>query len=157
GDIFIDSPGKSGSHLMRQIVAQLVYNGDPERFGPAIAARLEMVVFPLEPTLARIEANKDRRIFDSHTPLGALPFDPKVKYIYIARDPRDVVWSSHNHRANLLRDHVKDAPGWEPEIRAYYLHWLEHDDGLGGWGSSLWDHVGAWWNARRLPNVLLVH
>jgi aryl sulfotransferase len=157
GDIFIDSYGKSGSTLMRQIVAQLIYGGHPDRFGPEIAARLEIVGLPLEAMLARVEANKDRRIFDSHTPLDALPFDPKVKYIYVARDPRDVVWSAHNHRTNYLPDVVKDAPGWEPDIRAYYHHWLEHDDGLGLWLESFWGHVKAWWDVRHLPNVLLVH
>jgi len=162
GDVFIDSFGKSGSHLMRQIVAQLIYGGDPDRFGPFLAARLEMLVsIPLETILAGIEANTDRRIFDSHTPLDALPFDPKVQYLYVARDPRDVIWSAHNHRANFIDPAriaaVKDAPGWDPDIRAYYLHWLENDDGLGMWQDSYWGHVKAWWNIRHLPNVLLVH
>jgi len=161
-DIFIDSFGKSGSHLMRQIVAQLIYRGAEDRFGPFLAARLEMVVsIPLEAMLAGVEANTDRRIFDSHTPLDALPFDPKVQYIYVARDPRDVVWSAHNHRANFVDpgrlDAVRDAPGWESDIRAYYLHWLDHDDGLGMWQGSFWGHIRDWWDARRLPNVLLVH
>lgn len=158
GDLFIDSYGKAGSHWMRQILAQLIYNGAEDRFGPMMAPRLEIAGVPLETWLALLKTQPGRRFFDSHMPLEALPFDPKVHYIYIARDPRDIVWSAHNHRANFLREEAfAGAPGWDPDIRAYYLHWLDHDDGLGMWNGSLWDHVKGWWGARHLPNVLLVH
>ncbi len=158
GDILIDTYGKSGSHWMRQIVAQVIYGGSADRLGTMMAPRLEMVSVPLERWLALAEAQTGRRFFDSHMPLDALPFDTKVKYINVARDPRDVVWSAHNHRANYLHEDVlKDAPGWKPDIRAYYLHWLEHDDGMGMWEDSYWGHVKGWWDVRDLPNVLLVH
>lgn len=36
-------------------------------------------------------------------------------------------------KRRFFRSHLPlDAlpPGWDEDIRAYYLHWLEHDDGL---------------------------
>jgi len=33
----------------------------------------------------------------THLPVDALVFSPRAKYIYIARDGRDVVWSLYNH------------------------------------------------------------
>src|SRR5262249_35866874 len=68
--------------------------------------------------------------------------------------------SAHNHRANLtpvMLELFDDAPGWSPDIRAYYRHWLEHDDGMGIWAGSLWRYARACWDARKRPNVLLVH
>jgi aryl sulfotransferase len=158
GDVFIDSLPKAGTNWLKQIAVQLIYDGAGDRLGTIIAARLEMVAVPLPVWLAQVDAQTGRRLFDSHMPLDALPFDRRVKYIFVARDPRDIVWSAHNHRANYLnQEAVRDAPGWDPDVRAYYLHWLEHDDGLGLWGHSLWWHVRGWWDARDLPNVLLVH
>lgn len=161
GDILIDTFAKSGTNWMLQIVAQLLFDGDESRIGMGMGPQLEMTWFPLEAMLAsaRVQPGK-RRFFRSHLPLDALPFDARVKYINVSRDPRDVVWSAHNHRANftpVMLDVVKDLPGWDEDIRAYYLHWLEHDDGLGLGETSFWEHAKGWWDARNVPNVLLVH
>jgi len=159
-DIVIDTYAKSGTNWLAQIVAQLIYAGAADRIGMAMGAYLEMTWVSLEATLASAEAQTDRRFFRSHLPLDALPFNPNAKYICMGRDARDIVWSAHNHRANFsptLRDLFKDAPGWNIDIRAYYRHWLEHDDGMGIWAGSLWQYAQSCWNARHLSNVLLVH
>lgn len=159
-DILIDTFAKSGTNWIKQVVAQLIYGGAEDRIGMAMGPYLEMAWIPLDVMLSHAEAETDRRFFGSHLPLDALPFSPKVKYICVGRDARDIVWSAHNHRANFspaMLDLFKDAPGWHPDIRAYYRHWLEHDDGMGIWAGSLWQYAESCWNARKLPNVLLVH
>ena len=50
--------------------------------------------------LPEIEAQTHRRFLKTHLPVDALGLSPKVKYIYIGRDGRDVVWSIYNHHAN---------------------------------------------------------
>ena len=48
------------------------------------------------------------------SPLDALVFSPKAKYIYIGRDGRDVVWSMYNHHVNSNEtwlDRLSDASG----------------------------------------------
>ena len=40
----------------------------------------------------------------THTPLDGLPLDPRVTYICVGRDPRDVALSMDRHVANLNRD-----------------------------------------------------
>jgi aryl sulfotransferase len=41
------------------------------------------------------------------------------------------------------------------DIVQYFHQWL---DGAGlSLGGTFWEHVQGWWDARRLPNVLLVH
>src|SRR5205085_2028319 len=41
------------------------------------------------------------RFIKSHTPLDGLPFDERVTYICVSRDPRDVALSWDNHMANM--------------------------------------------------------
>jgi aryl sulfotransferase len=159
-DILVDTFAKSGTNWVKQIVAQLIHNGAEDRLGMTMGPYLEMTWIPPDVMLAQTKAETDRRLFGSHLPLDALPFSPKVKYICVGRDARDVVWSAHNHRASFtapMLELFKDAPGWDPDIRAYYRHWLEHDDGMGIWAGSLWRYARACWSARELPNVLLVH
>jgi aryl sulfotransferase len=115
-DILIDTFAKSGTNWMLQIVAQLLFGGDENRIGMQMGAQLEMTWFPLDAQLAFVGAlpPDERRFFRSHLPLDALNFDRRVKYINVSRDPRDVVWSAHNHRASytpVMLDVVKELPG----------------------------------------------
>jgi aryl sulfotransferase len=45
-------------------------------------------------------------------------------------------------------------PPPNPDIRAYFLEWLECD-GYPFW--PFWAHARTWWQAHGLPNVLPVH
>ena len=98
-------------------------------------------------------------------PVDALVFSPKAKYIYIARDGRDVVWSMYNHhvRANATwYAALNDTPGRvgpaiEPPNAAvveYFHDWLDRD-GHPFW--PFWENVRSWWAIRHLPNVLMLH
>ena len=42
----------------------------------------------------------------------------------------------------------------DPDIRRYFRRWLEKD-GYPIW--PYWENIRSWWEARELPNVLLVH
>jgi aryl sulfotransferase len=101
----------------------------------------------------------------THLPLQALQFSPKAKYIYAARDGRDVVMSLHNHHSSALPawySAINETPGRvgppiapPPEDRAaYFQEWFDKD-GFPFW--SFWDNVRSWWAVRSLPNVLMVH
>jgi len=164
-DIVIATYAKSGTTLVQNIVLQLIFDGDPSvnvikapwidlRFPKPVSEKLEM-----------IEKQTHRRSFKTHLQLDALPFSPIVKYIYIARDGRDMVWSMHNHlfRANdAFYEKVNDPAGLVgptidrpgPDIREYFLEWLERD-GYPLW--PYWENIRTWWAARYLPNVKLLH
>jgi aryl sulfotransferase len=92
-------------------------------------------------------------------------FSPRAKYIYIARDGRDVVWSLYNHHATaneLWYQVLNDSPGrvgppiGKPpaSVRQYFLEWLERD-GYPFW--PFWENIASWWAIRGLPNVMLLH
>ena len=169
GDILVDTWGKSGTTWMQQIVGQLLWGAPDDLMVVAMRSPwIDMRTIPLEPMLAGLEAQAYRRAVKSHLPIDALPFSPGAKYIYVGRDARDIVWSIYNHHANFTEaaiDGFNNVPGLvgppliSPpcDIREYYLRWLDDDAMPGLPFSSLWDHVQGWWNARHLPNVLLVH
>lgn len=48
-----------------------------------------------EQLLAKLEAETARRSIVSHVPAYAIKFSSKAKYVYVARDGRDVVWSMY--------------------------------------------------------------
>jgi aryl sulfotransferase len=93
-------------------------------------------------------------------PIDTLVFSPGAQYIYLARDPRDVVWSAYNHLIAFPDIVWKSGyPGRRPEgeERDHYLDFLAGNcDPMPTFG-EYWDHVRGWWAFRHLPNVLFVH
>src|SRR5437764_12850003 len=99
-DIIVGTYVKSGTTWTQQIVAQLLFNGaenlEVSRLSPCVEHRVP----PKEAKLEQIEAQTHRRFLKTHLPTHALVMSSKVKYIHVARDGRDVVWSLHNHHLN---------------------------------------------------------
>lgn len=164
-DIVIATYGKSGTTWTQQIVGQLIFGGDPELAVAELSPWLDLRVPPKEIKLPLVEAQTHRRFLKTHLPVDALRFSPRAKYIYVARDARDVVWSLYNHHANanqLWYDALNKTPGLvgppiEPptgDIRRYWHEWLARD-GHPFW--PFWDNVRSWWRIRELPNVMLLH
>jgi aryl sulfotransferase len=164
-DIIIGTYAKSGTTWTQQIVAQLLLGPDPELEVAEMSPWIDLRVPPKEVKLPLVEAQTHRRFLKTHLPVDALVFSPQAKYIYIARDGRDVVWSMYNHHANANQfwyDALNNAPGrvgpaLEPppaDILQYFREWLQ-GDGYPFW--SFWENIRSWWEIRTLPNVLLVH
>jgi aryl sulfotransferase len=164
-DIVIATYAKSGTTWTQQIVAQMLFGGDPELPVAELSPWLDLRVPPKEIKLPAVEAQTHRRILKTHLPVDALVFSPKAKYIYIARDGRDVVWSMYNHHVNANAAWyaaLNDTPGRvgapiEPppaDIRRYWRDWMDRD-GHPFW--PFWDNIRSWWAIRHLPNVLIVH
>jgi aryl sulfotransferase len=167
GDIVVASWGKTGTTLTVQMVGQLVSGGAA---GVGLKAPwVEALPFaPKDRMLAFIESLPDPRLLKTHLPFDALVFSPGVRYLYVARDARDVVWSAYNHHVSLTAASIEAfnaSGGTGPAItactvpvREYYLHWLEHGT-LPGFTLSepFWAHVRGWWAQRCRPNILLLH
>ncbi|THD74507.1 MAG: sulfotransferase domain-containing protein [Phenylobacterium sp.] len=163
-DVIVSTYGKAGTTWTQQIVTQLVFEGDPTVPVHEISPWWDMRVIPPEVREA-VHAQTHRRILKTHLPADALVMSPKAKYLYVARDGRDVVWSFYNHHMGF-RDEayalLNDTPGRvgpplprpDPDIRSYFRTWLERD-GYPMW--SFWENTQSWWALRRLPNVKLVH
>jgi aryl sulfotransferase len=164
-DIVIATYAKSGTTWMQQIVAQLMFDGDPDIAVAEMSPWVDLRVPPKEVKLPLLEAQTHRRFMKTHLPADATRFCPKAKYLYIGRDGRDVVWSMYNHHVNANQtwyDALNDTPGRvgppiEPppaDIRQYWREWLDRD-GHPFW--PFWDNIRNWWSLRALPNVKFIH
>ena len=168
-DILICTWSKSGTTWVQQLLAQLVFQGDPEAYGQQLSPWIEFRALSKEQWFAIAGAQTHRRFLKSHSPLAAIPFRPEMKYLYVARDVRDVIFSLYHHHSSFTPgayEVFNNAPGrvggpLEPhgcDVRTYYNTFL--DEGrLPGFGvdHDFWDHVKGFWDARRQPNLLLVH
>lgn len=163
-DVIVATYAKSGTTWTQQIVGQLIFDGREDLPVSEISPWFDLRIMPPD-TLEKLEAQTHRRVIKTHLPVDALVFSPKVKYLYIGRDGRDVLWSLYNHHAGanqLWYDALNNTPGRvgppierpDPDIRRYFRTWLERD-GHPFW--SYWENIASWWAVRDLPNVKLVH
>lgn len=164
-DIVIATYAKSGTTWMQQIVSQLIFNGQPDLPVAEMSPWVDLRVPPKDIKLAALEAQNHRRFVKTHLPVDALVFSPRAKYLYIARDGRDVLWSMYNHHANANAawyEALNDTPGRvgppidrpPQSISQYYDEWLDKN-GHPFW--PFWENLRSWWAVRDLPNVHLVH
>jgi len=161
-DIVVASWPKSGTTWMQQIIAQLVFGGDPDLFGQAISPWIESRFLRGVHMAAE---QRHRRILKTHLPADALPIEASAKYVVIARDPRDVFLSWYRHQ-DQLSDIVYDLMNRTPGRHATKVErqnadfatacdaWLDNDDAFVG---PFWANIKSWWDIRTEPNVLLTH
>lgn len=167
GDIIIGTWAKSGTTLTQQLIHELLSGADELAMAgasPWVDCRFLMPLEVMEPML---EAQTSRRFMKTHAPFEAVPWSPDVKYVYIGRDPRDVIWSAYNHSASftdtaweMINAAAGPWPKWsrpQEDVRSWYLHWIETDKAANFQDLSFWDNILSWWNERALPNVKLLH
>jgi aryl sulfotransferase len=171
-DIVVATSYKAGTTWVQVIVANLIFAGKLPGSIHELAPWLDNRMFPLELMLTALERQTHRRSIKTHLPLDSLPFHPKVKYLYVARDPRDVFMSwwnfyrSFTPQAIAMFNSVPGRVGPEmtpcPEdIHELWRGWMTR--GHFAWeteGYPFWSvlrHAQSWWDYRRLPNILMVH
>ena len=118
GDIIITTPSKCGTTWMQMQCALLIF-GDPHLPRPLtrLSPWLDVQTESVESVFAELAAQQHRRFIKTHTPLDGLPFDSRVTYISVGRDPRDVAISWDNHFQNMRLEHLitlrGDVAGFE--------------------------------------------
>ena len=164
-DIIISTYAKAGTTWVQQIVSQLIFDGAEGLAVAEMSPWLDLRVPPKAVKLPEVEAQTHRRFIKTHLPVDALVFSPKAKYLYIARDGRDVVWSMYNHHTSanaLWYEALNDTPGLvgppigppPDSVLQYFDDWLERD-GHPFW--PFWKNLRSWWEIRHLPNVMMLH
>jgi aryl sulfotransferase len=167
----IDTWSKAGTTWTQQLVSQLIFQGDPDVYGMALSPWPEFRLMPKDEAFAMAEAQTHRRFIKSHSLLDAIPFREDMKYIYVARDARDVVWSIHHHMSIVTPQAfsiLNDSPGRvgppiaNPgcDVVTFYHHFLDHNSfpNVGDEHSNpFWSHVQGWFDARHVPNIRVIH
>ncbi len=169
-DIFIASYPKSGTTWTQCILHQLLTRGRDESL-----AHISDVApfFEINRTWAQ-EAAGDapvlaahyqakqaalgRRVFNTHLRWDMMPGTTDAaastcspRYLYLVRDPRDVVVSYYHH----LHSMSLDDGGFEGSFEAFFTQWLAGSIAFGGW----MDHLVSWAGgaAAQDPRVLILH
>src|SRR5947209_18525809 len=86
---------------MQTLCAYLILGTELDRPLADISPWLDMQINAPADVLAMLDAQDHRRFIKSHTPLDGLPYDDRVTYICVGRDPRDVAVSWDNHFENM--------------------------------------------------------
>ena len=173
GDIYVCTCYKSGTTWTQMIAALLVFQ-TPDLPGPLneLSPWVDLVTDTTEEMHDRLAAQTHRRILKTHTPLDGLTWHEDARYLFVARDPRDVFVSIMNHQANtdvaveralademgaertvteLLADNEEDRlKDW---LTKGYFPWER--DGYPYW--SALHHGATFWQHRDRPNILLLH
>ena len=176
GDIIVTTAPKCGTTWTQMLCALLVHG--PELPAPLsrISPEFDRLGAPVEALMAELDAQAGPRIIKTHTPLDGLPFDERVTYISVGRDPRDVALSADNHFSNMdvdvfigararavglddLAELMPDGVPPRPEdFDDRFEQWMVADLTVGFSGLSLVvHHLDTFWQCRSLPNVVLFH
>ncbi|KAL4731150.1 hypothetical protein ACLX1H_000111 [Fusarium chlamydosporum] len=165
-DIIIATYSKSGTTWVQQIVSQLIHEGDPTVPAGSISPWVDLRIVPREVMLGMIEGQTHRRFMKTHLPLDSLVWSPQAKYIFIARDGRDMIWSLHHHfyAATPAFYAFFENSGFDGETyqrpsenpRDMLIDLIE-DDHRPTICWPFWSHIRGWWEARHQPNLMLVH
>jgi hypothetical protein len=152
GDICYTSYPKSGSTWLAYILVLIVGNGETPS-DPTLRSGLHWVESSWTYPRSRIEldALSSTRIFKSHMPytmaLGGNPVENPCKYIYIARNPKDVAVSYY---------FFERGKSWAGHYSGPWEHWLkmfmEGTVQRGDW----FEHVLSWWHHRTAENILFL-
>ena len=174
-DIIITTSYKSGTTLTQQLLYNmLVRDTSADEFAPAVDAFSPWIDsrfyrVPKDELAAYIDALPHRRFLKSHLPFDGLPYYPQVKYLIVARDPRDVFMSLLNHYgaysasqyARLDADAPQPMPRFDGDAKALWRNWISR--GWFDWEEEGWPfwsnmyHTKTYWDFRELPNFLFLH
>lgn len=148
---FVSFP-KSGSTWLSYILV-LALHGGQEPEGQTLRSSLHWVAssWTYPRSRAELDAMPSPRIFKSHMPvqmaLGGGPTRSPCRYIYIARNPKDVVTSYY---------FFERGKSWAGGYSGPWPHWFRmFMDGQVQRG-SWFEHVAGWWESAHLSNVLFL-
>jgi hypothetical protein len=179
GDIVVATPPKCGT-TWTQMICSLLVHQTPELPAPLgeLSPWLDMLTRSPQETYTILGAQQHRRCIKTHTPFDGLPYDERVTYLCVGRDPRDVALSMANHRANFdftamisareaavglddIADQLEEPlPEQPPTVIDQIWTWVDLVPESGSSGSSLRalaHHIETFWAVRDLPNVHFVH
>lgn len=136
-DVFVASYPKSGTTWLQQICHLLQRDGvQGERAVVDTVPWVEAHELPEKPSLEQLEAERERRWMQIHAPWSLAPKGAGARYLYIARNPRDVAVSFFYHQRAKQHD-----PAYRGDFAHFVAHFIRGEVPFGSW----FDHVLGWW------------
>jgi methylamine dehydrogenase accessory protein MauD len=139
-DVFVVTYPRSGTTWMQMILYQLTTQGGMDF--PHITTVSPWFERSLKDGTA-YDALPSPRVFKSHLPYRKIPGGP-CKYIYVARDGKDVAVSYYHFYTTHM--------GFKGTFAEFFERFLRGEVHCGSW----FRHVRGWWEHRHDPNVLFL-
>ena len=111
---------------MQQIIAQLLFRGDPNLSVAEMSPWLDLRVPPKAVKLPMVEAQTHRRFLKTHLPVDAIRFSPQAKYLYIGRDARGGRWAD----TLTEQDSAEYLSRAKAELGEACTRWLNTGEGI---------------------------
>nr|XP_058947536.1 sulfotransferase 1B1-like [Pocillopora verrucosa] len=147
-DVFIASYPKSGTNWLAEIVSQIYNEGNLSEKRGFLLERALHSHQPNSPT-PDLSALPSPRIFKTHLPYNVIPKSPNkdmvCKYIYVARNPKDVVVSYYFFWSGI-------SSSWHGPWEFFAKLFVEGNVPWNHWN----DHVLDWWKHNDDANILFV-
>ena len=145
-DVFVVTYPKCGTTWMQQIVKLIANNGVENGIDHDAA-----IPWIEQMYLEEIESMSSRRFFKSHLPYklmagGGDPEKSKGKYIYVLRNPKDMLVSNFHF--------FQKFPG-APDWKTFFKAMTSEDDSLISYG-TFHSHYLGWWAHKDAPNILIL-
>ena len=149
GDVVVNTYSKSGTTWVQQIVKLLRSDGKED--GTTISDAIAWLdCGDGYPNYRPLENLTRPFYFKSHMPYercpGGLPHTTQAKYIYVARNPKDVAVSYYHHMRAYKG--IDFSGSWD----VFFNLFLTGRVYFGAW----FDHVLAWWRYQDRENILFL-
>jgi len=175
-DIIIATPSKCGTTWTQMICALLIFQ-DPQLPAPLteLSPWVDVQTRAVDKVHAQLATQQHRRFMKTHSPFDCIPNDPRVTYICVGRDPRDVAISWDNHFNNLdfasvmtlrMNEGADDLaelmaqgpPPMPPDdpVERFWL-WIDEDADTPSSLKDTMHHLQTFWDRRDDANVVLLH
>jgi hypothetical protein len=139
-DIFIVSYPKSGTTLMQMMLHQLKTSGEMDfPHINSISPWFELEIARGTPQNLEVPSP---RVLKTHLPYRKVPRG--ARYLYLARDVRDVAWSAYHHSRLMM--------GVDPPLDLFMEHFFEGQTKFNSW----FEHTESWWPHRNDDDVLFL-
>ena len=139
-DIFVASYPKSGTTLMQMMLQQLKTSSEVDfRHINDVSPWFEVEI--AHETLQHLELPSPR-VLKTHLAYGQVPRG--ARYIYLARDVRDVAWSAYHHSRMIM--------GATPPVELFMEQFFAGRTRFRSW----FEHIESWWPHRNDDDVLFL-
>uniref|UniRef100_A0A0N5A6K6 Sulfotransfer_1 domain-containing protein n=1 Tax=Parastrongyloides trichosuri TaxID=131310 RepID=A0A0N5A6K6_PARTI len=142
-DIIVSSYPKCGSTWVRQIVLQMIYDNYWDKGSPQ---------YLMSPTIECfgskiLDMYPSPRVMKTHLSFDDCPIGNNCKYIYVVRNPKDVIASYYNHMKNLSCYEYSDG-SFNDFFNLFISSNME-------WG-TYFNNVSSWLSFTNKENVLFL-
>jgi len=146
-DVFVCSFPKSGTTWLQYIVWQIIHKGNDFPETKTLRKVMPMLEFDGKEVTEAIDTMGFSNIIKTHFYRHLVPYNKVAKYIYIARNPKDVIVS--------YLFHCRGFPGYEAADLKIEDIFDAFAYGEIEFGNQL-EHIAEWYRARDEENVLFV-